>query len=82
MTVQHDFAFLKIHIPGECDTKLTRIFANICPFLFRDPYEMRHVYVKNSQIPFAGEGLWAKTDIKVTCFRKVLRSLSSKLGSP
>jgi len=30
----------------------------------RDPYEMRHVFVKNSEIPFAGEGLWAKTDIK------------------
>ena len=33
--------------------------------LIRDPYEMRHVFVKDSQIPFAGEGLWAKTDIKV-----------------
>ena len=26
---------------------------------------MRYVFVKNSEIPFAGEGLWAKIDIKV-----------------
>ena len=25
---------------------------------------MRMVFVKNSEIPFAGEGLWAKIDIK------------------
>lgn len=41
---------------------------------------MRHVFVKKSQIPFAGEGLWAKTDIKVTQFCLVLRSLSIKLN--
>ena len=32
---------------------------------FRDFYEVRQVFVKESSIPFAGEGLWAKTDIKV-----------------
>ena len=34
-------------------------------FSFRDFYEVRQVFVKESSIPFAGEGLWAKTDIKV-----------------
>ena len=32
--------------------------------LLRDPYEKRYVYVKESEVPFAGEGLWAKTGIK------------------
>ena len=32
--------------------------------LLRDPYEKRYVYVKESEVPFAGEGLWAKTAIK------------------
>jgi len=31
--------------------------------MVRDPYEKRYVYVKDSQVPFAGEGLWAKTGI-------------------
>ena len=31
--------------------------------LVRDPYEERYVYVKTSQVPFAGEGLWAKSKI-------------------
>ena len=42
----------------------------------RDPYEMRHVFVKDSQIPFAGEGLWTKTDIKVTCFHVICTTVS------
>jgi len=41
----------------------TRICISKTPLL-QDPYEKRHVFVKQSQIPFAGEGLWAKTDIK------------------
>ena len=42
-------------------------------WICRDPYEMRYVYVKESQIPFAGEGLWAKTDIKVNALRNVAK---------
>ena len=34
---------------------------------------MRHVFVKESSIPFAGEGLWAKTDIKVSFKKKSLK---------
>jgi len=41
----------------------TRLCISKNPFL-RDPYEKRYVYVKESQVPLAGEGLWAKTDIK------------------
>ena len=32
--------------------------------LVRDPYEQRYVYVKESGLPMAGEGLYAKTNIK------------------
>ena len=32
--------------------------------MLRDPYEKRYVYVKDSAVPFAGEGLWAKRGIK------------------
>ena len=31
--------------------------------LLRDPYEQRYVFVKDSQTPGAGQGLWAKTKI-------------------
>ena len=41
----------------------TRICISKTPHV-QDPYDRRHVYVKESQIPSAGEGLWAKTDIK------------------
>ena len=36
---------------------------------------MRYVYVKESQIPFAGEGLWAKTDIKVNALQNVAKNI-------
>ncbi len=32
--------------------------------LLRDPYEHRYVYVRDSGLPLAGEGLYAKTKIK------------------
>jgi hypothetical protein len=32
--------------------------------MLRDPYEHRYVYVKESTLPMAGEGLYAKTKIK------------------
>ena len=32
--------------------------------MLRDPYEKRYVYVQDSAVPFAGEGLYAKTGIK------------------
>lgn len=41
----------------------------------RDPYESRYVYVEQSRIPFAGEGLFAKENIKAgqlcACFNGV-----------
>ncbi len=40
------------------------LVLEICDFL-RDPYEQRYVYVKESFVPFAGEGLFAKQKIKV-----------------
>ena len=48
------------HRRGGCDrsTLITR-----SP-LVRDPYEQRYVYVKESGLPMAGEGLYAKTNIK------------------
>lgn len=52
----------------------TRICISKSPMLM-DPYETRHVYVKESNTPSSGEGLWAKTDIKagqlVTLFNGV-----------
>ena len=58
-------AFLKIHSKGRMTKYLEWNMIQCRPCKIRDPYEMRHVFVKNSEIPFAGEGLWAKTDIKV-----------------
>ena len=40
----------------------TSIIITSCPLL-RDPYEQRYVFVKESQTPGAGEGLWAKAKI-------------------
>ena len=42
---------------------------NIIYILFRDPYEQRYVFVKESLVPFAGEGLFAKQKIKVIIIR-------------
>lgn len=41
----------------------SRVCITKSPML-RDPYEIRHVYVAPSHVPYAGEGLWAKTSIK------------------
>ena len=36
---------------------------------------MRYVFVKDSKIPYAGEGLWAKTDIKVNALQNLEKKL-------
>ena len=35
-----------------------------CTALQRDPYEQRYVYVKDSLVPGAGEGLFAKVRLR------------------
>jgi hypothetical protein len=51
--------------------------------LLRDPYEHRYVYVKDSSLPMAGEGLYAKTKIKkaiITSFPYHKRDSLTRLG--
>jgi hypothetical protein len=44
--------------------KTVKIYSGAGNTAHRDPYERRSVYVANSTIPGAGEGLFAKRDFE------------------